>query len=201
MNDLNEWISQYGYGGIFVLLVLGIVGLPVPDETLLTLTGYLVYKGNLKLVPAFLSAFLGSTVGISLSYILGRTFGLFILHKFGRFLHVTDDKIQKVHDWFEKIGRWALLVGYYIPGVRHIFAVVAGTSKLEYWEFALFAYSGAFIWAATFFSIGFFFGDQWTVILEHMHKHLILISIIAAVVILLFFFFRKKLFSKKESSK
>jgi membrane protein DedA with SNARE-associated domain len=199
MDNLNQWIGQYGYGGIFILLVLGIVGLPVPDETLLTLTGYLVYKGSLKLVPAFLSAFLGSTVGISVSYIIGRTFGLYVLHRFGRYMHINEEKINKVHDWFERIGRWALLVGYYIPGVRHVFAIVAGTSKLEYWEFALFAYAGAFIWASTFFSIGYFFGDQWTVILEHMHKNLILVSIIAVIVVLFFFLFRKRLFNTKKA--
>ncbi|MGE5497432.1 MAG: DedA family protein [Syntrophothermus sp.] len=196
MDQLNQLISQYGYAGIFVLLILGIVGLPVPDETLLTLTGYLVYKGDLKFVPAFLSAFLGSAIGISISYILGRTFGIYLLHRFGRYLHITEDKITKVHNWFEKSGRWALLIGYYIPGVRHVFAVVAGTSHLEYWEFALFAYAGALIWSSTFFSIGYFFGDQWTIILEMMHKNLTIVAVIAAILFAGFFLQRKKFFKK-----
>ena len=70
------WIAQYGYLAIFSLLVLGIVGLPVPDETLLTFTGYLVFQGHLSLPMAFLSGFAGSACGITLSYVLGRTFGL-----------------------------------------------------------------------------------------------------------------------------
>ena len=76
VDTVLQWIGQYGYIAIFSLLVLGIVGLPVPDETLLTFTGYLVFQGHLSLGLAFLSCFAGSACGITLSYILGRTFGL-----------------------------------------------------------------------------------------------------------------------------
>ncbi|MCU7491835.1 MAG: DedA family protein [Ignavibacteria bacterium] len=196
MGNIEFWISQYGYGGIFILLVLGIVGLPVPDETLLTLTGFLVYKGDLKLIPAFFSAYLGSVVGITLSYTIGRTFGLYVLHKYGRYLHITEEKLAKAHNWFEKVGRWALLIGYFIPGIRHIFAIIAGTSKLELWEFALFAYLGAFIWAAGFLSVGYFFGDKWEVMLESVQHHTVMISFILVVLVLLFLLFKKKILGK-----
>ena len=70
-----EWITRYGYAGIFVLLMLGIVGLPVPDEALLTFVGYLSFKGELAVVPSLVAAFLGSSTGISLSYGIGRVVG------------------------------------------------------------------------------------------------------------------------------
>ena len=69
--------------------------------------------------------------------------------------------IAKVHDWFERIGRWSLFLGYYVAGVRHFTAMVAGASDLEYPVFAAFAYAGAFTWVLTFLSIGYFLGDQW----------------------------------------
>src|SRR5215468_8003428 len=108
------WIAQYGYVAIFLLLVFGIVGLPVPDETLLTFTGYLIFKGHLRLAPAFCSAFLGSVCGITFSYILGRTFGLALIHRYGKYVHLTEDRIRKVHEWFERVGRWGLTFGYFI---------------------------------------------------------------------------------------
>ena len=70
-----EWITQYGYAGIFLLLMLGIVGLPVPDETLLTFVGYLSFQGKLALLPSVTAAFLGSSTGISVSYGVGRVAG------------------------------------------------------------------------------------------------------------------------------
>jgi len=54
-----QWIARHGYPALFVLLMLGIVGLPVPDETLLTFVGYLSFKGTLRLEPAVATAFLG----------------------------------------------------------------------------------------------------------------------------------------------
>src|SRR5213592_1815882 len=102
------WITQYGYLAIFSLLVLGIVGLPVPDETLLTFTGYLVYQGNLSLVTALLSGFAGSACGITISYILGRTFGLTLIHRYGKYLRITQAHVDKAHAFFEKAGHWSL---------------------------------------------------------------------------------------------
>lgn len=197
MDTLNTLIAHYGYLGIFLLLIFGIVGLPVPDETLLALTGYLVYKGELHPILAFSSALLGSMTGISISYVIGKTFGNYIFRKFGRFLHLTEERLMKTHNWFEKTGKWSLIIGYFIPGIRHVIAIIAGTSKLEFWEFGLFAYSGAFIWALTFFSIGYYFGDKWDVILESIQKHVLLFSIIAGILLVLFLIFRKKFFNSK----
>src|SRR3974377_1800184 len=137
------WITQYGYAAIFLLLVFGIVGLPVPDETLLTFTGYLIFKGHLSPPLAFASALAGSASGITVSYTLGRIFGMALLHRFGKYLHLTPERLARAHEWFERIGHWALTFGYFIPGVRHLTAYVAGSAALEWPPFGASAYSGA----------------------------------------------------------
>lgn len=192
MDTIQIWVSHYGYFGIFSLLFLGIVGIPIPDETLLALSGYLVYKGDLSMAPTFLSAFLGSMTGISISYAIGTTFGHYVLIKYGHFIRITEDRLQRAHNWFERTGRWALLVGYFIPGVRHVVAILAGTSELQLWEFALFASGGAFLWTSTFILIGYLFGDKWELILSHLHEHLWLVSSIIVVVLFFSLLYRKK---------
>ena len=67
MELVFQWVSHYGYQAIFALLVLGIVGLPVPDETMLVFCSYLVWRGNLKAIPVLIVAFLGSACGITVS--------------------------------------------------------------------------------------------------------------------------------------
>ena len=154
-----HWISLHGYAGIFSLLVFGIVGLPVPDEWLLTFSGYLVFKRTLVFIPTMGAAFLGSSCGITFSYLLGRLFDTYVLLKYGRYFHLTPERLQKVHSWFERRGRWTLLIGYFIPGVRHLTGYVAGASELSFPNFALFAYTGAFCWAAVFITLGYLLGD------------------------------------------
>ena len=180
MDFVFQLISQYGLIALFFLLVLGIVGLPVPDETLLTFCGYLVYKGNFHYLPTVLVAFAGSVCGITTSYIIGRTGGLYLVHKYGRYVHLTQARLDTVHQWFERMGRWTLFFGYFMPGVRHFTAVVAGSSELEPHVFALFAYTGGFLWVLTFISLGYFLGEQWSHITEEIHT--VLLGITGAIV-------------------
>jgi len=190
METISTWVAHYGYAGIFSLLLLGIVGVPVPDEWLLTFAGYLVYKGDLRLLPAFASASLGSMCGISVSYGLGRSVGLFLIHRYGRFFRIGPEDLDRVHAWFGRFGTWTLLMGYFIPGVRHLTAVVAGTSKLRPLVFALFAYSGALIWSATFMGVGYYFGDQWSQVLEQVQRHLDILTWIALVLVVIYLAWR-----------
>lgn len=177
LETILAWVSNYGYAAIFMLLVFGIVGLPIPDETMLVFTGYLVLRGNLRLVPALLVAFAGSICGITISYMIGRTLGIGFVHKWGRRIGVTESKLDRVHVWFNKIGHWALFVGYYIAGVRHFTAIVAGTSQLEYRSFAAYAYSGAAVWVCTFIGLGYFLGEHWKEVFEVVHRNLTLVSV------------------------
>lgn len=195
MELVFQWVSHYGYQAIFALLVLGIVGLPVPDETMLVFCGYLVWRGNLKAIPVLIVAFLGSACGITVSYLIGRTLGLGVVHKYGKYLHLTEARLDVVHAWFNRIGHWALFVGYYIAGVRHFTAIVAGTSSLEYRAFAAYAYTGAFVWVCTFLGLGFYFGERWQQIMEVVHRHLHVASAVViglAVIVLLIRYLKQR---------
>ena len=191
MSELEIWAAHYGGFALFFLLVFGIIGLPVPDETLLVYCGYLIYKGTLNPLGTWLGAALGSLAGITGSYIIGRTLGLGLIHsKFGKRLHITDARIRKVHDWFERIGHWALFVGYYIPGVRHFTALVAGTSRLEFRSFALYSYTGGCVWVTSFLMLGYWFGDDWERMFAMVHRNLIAVSLIAGGIVLVYFLVR-----------
>jgi membrane protein DedA with SNARE-associated domain len=103
---------------------------------------------------------------------------------------VRDEHIRRVHDWFNRLGHWALMAGYFIPGVRHFTAIVAGTSKLELRSFMLFAYSGAVVWVSTFLFIGYHFGPQWTTILAVVEHNLTVASIVLGVAAAAYVVFR-----------
>lgn len=179
MELIQHWITQYGYFGIAALLALGIVGLPIPDETLLTFAGYLIFKGELKAIPTGLAALGGSMSGITISYLLGRTTGYPLLHKYGRYVRISQKEIDKVHDFYHRTGGLALTFGYFIAGVRHLTAYVAGASKLEWPIFAAFAYGGALLWASTFLTLGYLLGERWGTILEAAHRF----GLVAALVL------------------
>jgi membrane protein DedA with SNARE-associated domain len=194
MEIISVWISHYGYLGLFSLLVLGIVGLPVPDETLLTFCGYLIFKQEMTFPATLLSAFLGSICGISVSYGLGRLVGLYLVRRYSKYLFITPERIDAAHRWFLKRGKWSLPIGYFIPGVRHLTAYVAGASRLELPKFALYAYSGGLIWSTSFILLGYFLGDQWQYVLNKIQENLVVGTLAAGGVFVLLWILKKRIF-------
>jgi membrane protein DedA with SNARE-associated domain len=192
MDAVFHWIATYGYGFIFVALMLGVVGLPIPDETLLVYCGYLISAGHMRPLPAWLCALAGSWCGISLSYTIGRTLGLGVVHRFGKYLHITQERLDRVHKWFDRIGHWALFVGYYIAGVRHFTAIVAGTSQLPFRYFAAYAWSGGLLWVTTFLTLGYFLGENWQRVFETIHHYLLYVSIGVLVLALCYYLLKRR---------
>lgn len=186
----SQWLVDYGSISLFILLALGIIALPVPEETLMVIAGFLVSKGLLNFPFTWVAAFLGSIFGISVSYLIGKKVGYFVLHEYGKWVGITEKKLQKAHNWFEKYGTWSLFIGYFIPGVRHFTGVIAGATELEYSRFALFAFTGAFFWVTTFLSVGYFFGDYWVLILEKIEDSFLYILIAAAAALISYIIYK-----------
>jgi membrane protein DedA with SNARE-associated domain len=191
MQSLLAWLSQHGYSGMFVLLMLGIVGLPVPDETLLVFCGYLIYKGRLQAPEIFAAAFAGALSGITISYLLGLKFSRVVIFRYGRYLRITPQNVEDVTRWFRRFGLWLLSAGYFIPGVRHFTALVAGMSQLSIRRFAAFAYPGAAVWVATFLTLGYVFGERWEHTSELVHRYSLTTAGLCATAALIVWLYRR----------
>lgn len=163
MNLLEHFIIHYGYFGLTVTLIGGIVGLPLPDELILTFVGYQVYLGKMGYILSVMYAFTGSAIGISISYFLGQILGLPFLERYGPKFRITGKKVEKVQELFQKYGSLLLFIGYFIPGVRHLTGYLAGIAKLSFARFALYAYSGAFVWVLLFIALGNHLGYNWLI--------------------------------------
>ncbi len=182
-NAFSIWLLQYGSIALFVLLALGIIALPVPEETLMVIAGVLICRGELHPTSTAIAALAGSITGITVSYIIGRTLGSYFIHRYGSWVGITEQRYQRAHAWFERFGKWSLFIGYFVPGIRHFTGFTAGTTELEFKHFALFAYSGAIVWVSTFLSLGFFFGSYWLSAFETIEVEFDVILIIAAVLL------------------
>ena len=91
---------------------------------------------------------------MTLSYWIGFKLGKPFFEKYGHRFHMGPDTINKTSDWFSKHGNKLLIVAYFIPGVRHITGYFSGITRLPFRTFALFAYSGSFLWVTVFITLG-----------------------------------------------
>src|SRR4051794_38871387 len=153
MNRTAELVARYGYFAIFGLLMLGIVGPLIPDETILVFAGILARQGKLEYVAVLAAGYAGSLCGITLSYLLGRNGLAWLMEKVPFMRKHSAQYLEKVNQWFARYGHWTLFFGYFVVGVRHFTAVVAGTSRMNAKHFALYAYTGGLLWVICFVSL------------------------------------------------
>ncbi|MFJ5624059.1 DedA family protein [Peribacillus loiseleuriae] len=199
MQHLMYLLGHFGYFGIIIALMGGIIGLPIPDEILLTYLGYLVYKGQLSYIVSLVSAVVGATAGISISYLLGIKLGLPFLRKYGPKIHLTEKGINKTKILFLKFGPFLLFIGYFIPGVRHVTAYLAGINGLSYKKFAVYAYSGALLWCFTFITIGTKLGKEWKKVGFYLSKYSlnVIVFVVVLSLIIAFVYWRKTKYNGK----
>jgi membrane protein DedA with SNARE-associated domain len=191
-SQIDYLLEHFGYFGIIIALIGGIIGLPIPDEVLLTYVGFNVFQGKLSFIFSLISAFVGATGGISLSYFIGYKFGLPLLKKFGPKIHITEQKINRTKKLFEKFGPSLLLIGYFIPGVRHLAAYIAAVNSFPFRKFAVYAYTGALIWTFTFITLGRKLGGNWGIVETYMSKYSIYSIMLVLILSIIVYFFWKK---------
>ena len=178
-------IQHYGYIGLTGILVLGIVGLPLPDETILTAVGYFVYRGDLSYFPAVLAGILGGAIGITISYLVGTFVGRPLVLRFGRYLHITDRTLLRVETYLGRYGPLTLFGGFFIPGIRHVTAIVAGLGGMSFTRFALAAYAGVCVWVTVFITLGRFAGPQIVLVTDSLPMPVVLCLLGVSLALLL----------------
>jgi membrane protein DedA with SNARE-associated domain len=201
MHALLLTITKYSYFGIFVALGLGILGLPFPDETLIAFVGFLVYEGKLNYLYAYVVCFVGSSAGVTLGYILGRTLGNRLIKRYSTRLNISPDRIQDAKKFYLRYGKFALFAGYFIPGVRHLTAIFAGSSIMSYPVFAAFAYSGAALWTIVFMNLGFFLGEKWHSVSVYSNRYIIPFVLVVTVFLIIAIYWKGTDGNKNEHEK
>jgi membrane protein DedA with SNARE-associated domain len=199
---LHHFIEQFGYIGIMIALMGGIIGLPVPDEVLLTYVGYNIFTGTMSYPIALVSSFIGALIGISISYYLGIKLGLPFLHKFGPKVHITEKRIEQTKALFAKMGPFVLFIGYFIPGIRHVSAFLAGINEYKFKKFAIYAYTGALFWVFTFITLGKGLGESWGKVKHYMEQYspyLIPLFLLCLLISAYIYYWRMKMNAKNES--
>lgn len=190
MSFLTELFNHYGYIVLFAALALELIAFPTPGETLMTYCGFLVFQGRLNWAISIIVASLGVISGITVSYFIGHTLGASFLRKYGKYVHMGPDKLDKITKWFERYGNGLLVTALFIPGIRHITGYFSGINKMPFKRFALNAYLGAFIWTGTFISLGRILGENWEKFHGAIKKYLVIFGIILALGLICTFIYK-----------
>jgi membrane protein DedA with SNARE-associated domain len=186
VNFLVESIGSLGYIGIFILMFLESSFFPFPSEVVMIPAGYLAYNGEMNLFLVIVSGLLGSLSGAWFNYLLASKFGRKFLEKF-----ISAEKLNKLDTFFEKHGHISTFSGRLIPGVRQYISFPAGLANMNGLVFSFFTALGSLIWILVLVGLGYFIGQNQTLIHKYLREITILTLIILAVIIFVYYRYQK----------
>jgi membrane protein DedA with SNARE-associated domain len=187
---VSQFVTDWGYVGIVLIVVLGNVGLPVPEETVLALAGYLVWSGRLQLLPVLIVGVFSAVVGDNLGYWLGHRYGRRAVERYSRRL-LRPGHVMTAERWICRYGLFAICAARFVSGLRFLAGPLAGAVGLSFRSFFAGNLLGAMLFVPYAVGIGYGIGyglGSYMARLQHSLGeigHLILIGSVASAVLFL----------------
>ena len=181
MPDVGELIGHWGYPAIFLFVVLGNLGLPVPEETILALSGYLVWRGELRLSLVLAVGIVSAAAGDNLGYWIGREYGRGAIERYGQRVRVTPERLETVWRFVTRYGLFGVFAARFIPGLRFMAGPLAGAAGLRPLAFLLANLLGAVIYVPYAVGIGYAIGYGLGQYVERIERVEYIVLIAAAI--------------------
>ena len=188
-----------GYVGVAAAVALETIVAPIPSEVILPMAGWKVSQSavdasvlepltglgwNIPLAVAF--ATVGSVVGALVGYAIGAWGGRPLLDRYGRYVGIGAEDLDRADRWFDRWGSWAVFLGRMVPLVRTFVSYPAGISRMPMGRFLLFSTLGSLPWNLALIVAGFVVGENYEAISAAMkpYESLIYVVVIGVTVIL-----------------
>ena len=150
-----------GYAGLFILMTLENMAMPIPSEVVLPFAGYLVFSGKMNFGLALVDATLAGLAGSLIAYFLALKLGRPVVYRLLGRVGVSPKRLDDGERWVDSRGAWSVLVGRFIPGVRSVISIPAGLLKMEMKPFVALTVIGSFVWSAALMYVGYSAGPLW----------------------------------------
>jgi membrane protein DedA with SNARE-associated domain len=157
---VSSYVEHFTYVGLFLVLVLCGLGLPVPEDLALLTGGFLVHRGITQYPTTLAISFVGVVAGDNSLFFLGRRFGSRLLRYVGFVRPRTLPRIERLRRFMERHGNMAIFYARFLAGARALVYITAGSTGVAPRRFVIYDALGAVISVPIAVSIGYFFGDQ-----------------------------------------
>lgn len=192
---LFEWLSslydRLGYFEIVWLMALESSLFPVPSELVMIPAGHRARSGALDPVLAVGCGALGSVIGASANYLLGRYVGRAFLLNYGRYFLVDRARYEEAEGMFLRNANWATFIGRLLPVIRHLISLPAGVFSMPLLPFVVITAVGSALWCGILVACGYYLGDPALVFMRTYLHELALIVVVGLVVFIAWFLLHK----------
>lgn len=184
LGDLAPVLNQYGYLAVGGFLFLEDFGVPAPGETILIAAAVYAGAGQLNIFVVVLVAIAAAILGDNTGYAIGRFGGRQLVLRWGRYVFITEPRLAKAQDFFERHGGKIVVVARFIEGLRQFNGIVAGVSQMSWRRFIVFNAIGAALWVTAWSSIGYFAGNHVGYVYDQARRYSLYLLIAFALLVI-----------------
>lgn len=195
MTAAVEVLASWGYLGLFIIMALESSLIPIPSEVVMIPAGYLVSQGRMSLWVVIFVSTLGSLAGALFNYYIAYFLGRSFFERFGKYIGIKVEHMEKVETYFHKHGSLSTFVGRLTPVIRQLISLPAGFARMNVFALALYTSIGAGIWNGVLITIGFLAGQN-----KHLQEKLLgemTIYVVVAIVVVVAAYVLFQKYSKK----
>jgi membrane protein DedA with SNARE-associated domain len=182
---MEQWVVDYGYVAIFLLMLAESACIPFPSEVTMLVGGWYVATGDLSFFWVVTAGVAGNLVGSWIAYAVGRSTGRALLDRYGKYVLIRSHDIDRAEVWWEKYGDAATFFSRLLPVIRTFISLPAGIARMPFGKFTLYTFLGVIPWTAALTWIGVVVQDNWEKVLSYFDVPTLIIGgllVIAAVV-------------------
>ena len=159
---LTTLLAEYLYAGVFIAAIVETIIPPIPTMAVFPTAGFLASQNNFELYQVILLGIiggLGASIGSTVIYLIALKLGRVVLLKYLRYVRVSEKKLTRVENWFQKYGDKAVLFGRMVPVFREMISIPAGLLKMKFAKFLTYTILGSCGWSITLILVGYYFGN------------------------------------------
>ncbi|PWI05936.1 alkaline phosphatase [Streptomyces sp. NWU339] len=164
-------LGHYGYWAVGTVVFVEDFGVPAPGETILIAAGTYAGAGRLDIVAVAVIAFIAAIVGDNVGYLIGRSGGRALVHRWGRYVLLTPERFHKTEELFTRHGGKIVTVARFIEGLRQANGIIAGTSGMRWRRFLAFNALGAALWVGLWATLAYAAGTHITTLYEEISRY------------------------------
>lgn len=186
-STVADLVASYGYVFLFLLVGVESFGIPLPGETALVVAAALAAQGRLNIWLVIASAAAGAIMGDNAGYWLGRKGGIALVARYGKKVGLNDEKLARVHAFFERHGAKTVFIGRFVALLRSWAAALAGVAQMPYGTFTIYNAVGGITWAAVFGGLGYAFGHNLPLLERYVGQISLALVLLGALGLVAFF--------------
>lgn len=174
-------VEHYGYFAVLVLVMAEGFGIPLPGETAVVTAAAFAGRGSLSLLGVAIAATLGTVLGGSGGYWMGRKGGRALLLRWGHIVRLDERKLLKAERYFTEHGVKTVFFARFLALLRILGSLMAGVSHMPFFKFSAVNLAGGLLWSVVFSALGYLFGRN----LHRLEHDLGLVTLVVTLVVVI----------------